>query len=86
MGTLGNQTARNEFLINNDDLNFFIQGAAKIAKENETTIETVVSAKHALELERKNNIAVQSGDYTDEQVDGFGELLYRIACALENKT
>ena len=43
------------------------------------------SAKHTLELERQNNISVQAGDYSDEQAGGLGEILSRIADALENK-
>jgi len=85
MGTLGNQLEREHYRINSKSLSYFLEDAAELAKKHKTSIEVVVNAKHALELERKNNIAVQNGDFTDEQAGGIGEILSRIATALESK-
>lgn len=83
MGTLGNQTERNQYRTNSETLSYFLEDAADLAKKHKISIEAVISAKHALELERQNNIAVQNGDYTDEQAGGIGDILSRIASALE---
>jgi hypothetical protein len=85
MGTLGDQPHRDQKLINSKSLDYFLEGAAELAKKHKVSIETVVAAKQALELERQNNIAVQNGDYTDEQAGGIGEILSRIASALEER-
>ena len=83
MGILGNQSERNQYSISNKELGYFLEDAADLSKKHKISIETVISAKHALELERQNNIAIQAGDYTDEQAGGIGEILSRIATALE---
>jgi len=83
MGTLGNQQPRDNHRIGSDEIDVFIERAAAIAKKHKITIDSVINAKHALELERQNNIAVQSGDNTDEQAGGLGDILSRIASALE---
>ncbi|EGQ9167660.1 hypothetical protein ACTA57_004462 [Vibrio parahaemolyticus] len=85
MGTLGNQDPRDHFTNGINSLDYFLEDAANLAKKHKTTLEVVVQAKHALEIERQNNIAIQHGDYIDEQAGGFGEILTRIADALESK-
>ncbi|MDP1539505.1 MAG: hypothetical protein Q8L72_02495 [Moraxellaceae bacterium] len=85
MGTLGNQPVRNQYSINLESLGYFLEDAAELAKKHKISIEAVISAKHVLELARQNNIAVQGGDYTDEQAGGIGEILSRIATALEKR-
>lgn len=85
MGTLGNQPERNQYRINTEELELFLKDAIALAKKHNTSVEIVIAAKHALEFQRKNNIAVQSGDYKDEQAGGLGEILSRIASALEEK-
>ncbi len=82
MGTLGNQRERNQYQ-SDKYLDAFLKDANDLAKANKTTIDVVVQAKIALEMERQNNIAVQDGDYTDEQAGGFGEILNKIANSLE---
>ena len=85
MGTLGNQPERNYFRVQNDDLDAFLETAAKLAKKHSTTIESVIEAKRVLETERRNSILSLAGDYHDEQIGGFGDILSRIADALESK-
>ena len=81
MGILGDQPERDNYRINDDALDFFLTDAAELAKKHNISVEVVVNAKYALEIERQNNIAVQDGDYTDEQAGGIGEILTRIAIA-----
>ncbi|WP_155985244.1 MULTISPECIES: hypothetical protein [unclassified Thioalkalivibrio] len=85
MGVLGNQPERSNYRITSEELGHFLEDAAALAKKHKVTVEAVISAKHALELERQNNIAVQGGDYTDEQAGGIGDILSRIASALEER-
>ena len=86
MGTLGNQPERNSYLVSNQDIDYFLEEAAKLAKKHSTTIEAVIEAKRVLEMERKNSILSLDGDYRDEQMGGFGEVFSRIANALEERT
>jgi hypothetical protein len=85
MGVLGNQPVRDSFPIRQDYLDAFLAGAAKLAMKHSTTIESVIEAKRVLEMERRNSILSLAGDYHDEQMGGLGEILTRIADALENK-
>jgi len=45
-------------------------------------VTDIVAAKHALELQRQNDISVQDGDYRDEHAGGFGDRLVGIAGAV----
>lgn len=85
MGVLGNQPERNSFLVRHDQLDGFLEDAAKLAKKHATTVEAVIEAKKVLEMERRNSILSLAGDYHDEQMGGFGEILSRIADALESR-
>jgi hypothetical protein len=81
MGTLGSQPAR-EYV--HKDLGTFIKEIIKLSKEHAISVESVIEAKKAIELERQNCLSVQNGDYKDEQMGGFGKILERIAEAIEN--
>lgn len=85
MATLGNQPPRNQFTNSVELLDNFFEYAVDLANKHKTTLDVVIQAKHALEIERQNNIAIQHGDYIDEQAGGFGEILARIASAIESK-
>jgi len=84
MGILGNQSIRDQYRTNSESLGYFLKNAAELAKDHKVSIEVVINAKHALELERQNNIAVQNGEHTDEQAGGIGEILSRIVTVLES--
>ncbi len=85
MGTLGSQPERNHYRVSHDELDAFLEDATKLAKKHDISLEAVIEAKGVLEMERQNNVAVQAGDYTDEQAGGFGDVLSRIATALKEK-
>ena len=85
MGTLGSQSERNHHRVSNNELGAFLEDAENLAKKYSIPIETVIEAKRALEMERQNNIAIQSGDHFDEQAAGFGDIFSRIATALEKR-
>ena len=85
MGTLlGGQSPRDDYRVSFDKLDSFLEDAGKLAKKHSIAIESVIDAKRVLEMERRCSVAVQAGDYLDEQASGFGEILLRIASALED--
>ena len=85
MGILGSQPERNYYRVSHNELDGFLEDAAKLAKKYSISLEAVIEAKRVLEMARQNDISVQAGDYTDEQASGFGAILSRIAEVLENK-
>jgi hypothetical protein len=42
-------------------------------------VSDVIAAKHALELQRSNDLQVANGDAFDEQLAGFGEIFTNIS-------
>ncbi len=76
MGTLFSQDPRRSCDDGNyDELDGFLGLAVKFAKKHKVSVADVIAAKHALELERQNNLYVDNGDIFDEQMAGFGELI-----------
>ncbi len=61
----------------------FLAIASELAQKHKVDVGTVVAAKHALELQRGNDLRVANGDAFDEQMAGFGEILKNIAMSLE---
>jgi hypothetical protein len=85
MGTLGNQPERNSYIVHLSELDAFLDEATKLANKYSITVESVIAAKKVLELERRNSILSLAGDYHDEQMGGFGDILSRIADTLESR-
>lgn len=79
MGMLGNQDPRDHFHV---DLDRFLAEVKVIAKKHGVSIESFIEAKRVLEMDRRNSLAVQNGDYLDEQLGGFGDKLSEIASAI----
>lgn len=85
MGTLGNQLPRDSHVVDDRYLDAFIASAVKIATKHNISVESVIEARRVLEIERSNNLRSLSGDYHDEHMGGFGEILSRIAYSLESR-
>lgn len=85
MGVLGNQPPRNEYRVGVGYLDAWLANASELAKKYSVGIDTIIAAKRALELERQNSIRSLAGDYHDEHLGGFGQILERIADALERR-
>ena len=83
MGTLGNQERRYQCTVSSHELEDFLAAANQLAAKHNIPITAVIEAKHVLEMERKNTLMVQAGDFEDENLGGFGEIMGRIADALE---
>lgn len=86
MGVLGNQPERDSFRLPVGYLEAFLEDAAKLAEKHSISIEAVIEEKRVLEMERRNSILSLGGDYHDEYMGGFGDILSRIADALEKRT
>lgn len=85
MGVLGSQPPRDSYRVQHDDLDAWLEGATALAKKHSISVDAVIAAKRVLELERQNSIKSLAGDYHDEQMGGFGQVLERIASALEDR-
>ena len=83
MGVLGNQPSRDDYRVNNQLLDAHLSDFADLAKKHGISVDTVIAAKRVLELERRNSMESLAGDYHDEHVGGLGQILSRIADALE---
>ena len=83
MGVLGSQPPRNSHRVDDLYLEQFISHASKLAKKHGVTVESVIEARRVLEMERANDLRNLAGDYHDEQMGGFGQILSRIADAIE---
>jgi hypothetical protein len=83
MGTLFSQQERNYRSVSNESVDGFLKDAAKLAKKHNVTVADVIATATLLQLERKNDLYVANGDIHDEQMAGVGEILQRIATALE---
>lgn len=80
MGKLGDQPPRNRF---DQNLALFISDIQDAAKKTGISFQDALKAAEILELERRNQLFRQDGDYFDEQMGGFGEIFERIASSLE---
>ncbi len=81
MGNLFDQPPREIDRVGDTELLRWVRWADDYADKEGYTLEAVIEAKKALEMERANNLAVRDGDAKDEQLGGFGDLLRElIAC------
>jgi hypothetical protein len=75
MGMLGNQGPRNYYDINDSGLQGHLDRIQYLSRTYDMSVRDVIEAQRVLELARTNNIRVEAGDYLDEQIGGFGEIL-----------
>ena len=85
MGVLGNQPPRDNQRVDDRYLDEFLGTAVKLAAKHKISVESVIEARRVLEIERANDLRNLAGDYHDEHMGGFGEILNRIASALEDR-
>lgn len=82
MSTLFSQEPRKYHRISMSDLSDFLLDAKDLALKLKIEVKDVIAAKHALELQRTNNLYAANGDAFDEQLAGFGDILKDIHEAL----
>ncbi len=73
MGMLGNQPARN---YRKQDYTYWVRELNRIAEAEGISLDQVIEVAKVAEMSRANDIAVSDGDFRDEQMGGFGELLH----------
>lgn len=74
MGTLGNQPPRNGF---HYSLTNFIQDVQRASEETGVSFKEALKAAEIIEMQRRNEIYRQNGDYLDGQLAGFADLIDR---------
>jgi hypothetical protein len=84
MGTVHNQPPRDPKRVSDDSLADFVKAAKAIALDNSISVADVIAAKHALELQRQNDLRAADGDIHDEQMSGLAEAIGSIGSALNN--
>lgn len=84
MGTLLNQPPRKSFKFDDITMDDLIVDIRKIEKEMNISTESAIKLMEVFELRRQNNLQFVDNDIKDEQLSGFGEVLLRIASALES--
>ena len=77
-GMIGRQPLRDEFKVQESDLDLFLMEAQELATKNRIDIALVIKAAEVLELQRSNNARIQQGDYWDEQIAGLNETLEKL--------
>ncbi|WP_428000000.1 hypothetical protein [Acidovorax sp.] len=85
MGTLGTQPPRPSHRIEEGQLDYFLADAVKLANKHKISVDSVIEAQRVLELGRANDLRIAAGDYHDEHMGGFGDILSRIADALDSR-
>lgn len=85
MGKLGAQPPRESHRVDNHALDNFLDAAVKLAAKHHIGVDSVIQARHILEMERTNDLRVAAGDFHDEHMGGFGDIFERIASALERR-
>jgi hypothetical protein len=75
MGTLMDQKPRVFLRVCEEDIIRFIENCNEIGRATGSSREQVFEAVRILEMRRKNDLYVNSGDVFDEQMAGFGELV-----------
>lgn len=71
MGAIGHQPPRRRHAVEYDYLDSHLQLYADLAKKRQVSLADVIALKHALELERANDIAIDDGDNRDEHAGGY---------------
>ncbi|MGY1426530.1 hypothetical protein [Lysobacter sp. A289] len=85
MGVLGNQPSREDYRVSHQLLDAHLHDFVDLAKKHGVSVETVIEAKRVLEMDRRNSMESLAGDYHDEHMGGLGQILSRIAEALERE-
>jgi hypothetical protein len=83
MGTLFDQPIRRKTTVSINDLDRFLAEAVRLAKKHKIPVDDVIDAQAVLESERMNEFCVLNANVLDEQLAGFGEILWRISGCLE---
>ena len=82
MGILGNQQDRSTFAYSEGSVIDLLNEIKNVARSTGLSADQVLKAYEIKEYERRTNAYIENGDFIDEQMGGFGELLEEIKRAL----
>ena len=82
MGILGNQQDRSTFAYSEGSVIDLLNEIKNVARSTGLSADQVLKAYEIKEYERRTNAYIENGDFTDEQMGGFGELLEEIKRAV----
>lgn len=83
-GSLENAPYRPHFYIEESEIKEKIDLVNKIAKEKKMPVKNVIKIFECLVQERRNNITICGGDFTDQYLKIFGDKLDCITNILKN--
>lgn len=79
MGTMCNQPARPRREIDTESTKAFMEMVKEIAKEHHIPFEAALKVYEVMAYERRTNIMIDNGDFTDENMCGIGTAIKEIA-------
>jgi hypothetical protein len=84
LGTLFDQPERQQCVVDQNQIEDFLENAVELSKKHKVSVTDVIAAREVLELKRKNDLYVRNGDVFDEQLAGFGDLLRELISKVES--
>ena len=85
MGTLHDQKPRNYKTVISQDAKDLIDEILDVAEATNVSFDEALRVYELLEQKRKTDCFVDNGDIWDEQISGIGQILERIATALDRE-
>lgn len=85
MGTLHDQKPRNYKTVISQDAKDLIDEILDVAEATNVSFNEALRVYELLEQKRKTDCFVDNGDIWDEQISGIGQILERIATALDRE-
>ncbi len=85
MGTLHNQEPRNYKFVERRNATDLIDEILDVAEATNVSFDQALRVYELLEQKRKTDCFVDNGDIWDEQISGIGQILEKIATALEKE-
>ena len=83
MGTLYDQPPREMKSVSLQNVEYFLQDVATLAKKHKLEKTDIIEVYKLMELSRKNDLFVANGDIHDEQMAGIGNILSSIQNSLQ---
>ena len=77
MGELGNIPERMKHYIGTAEMQDILNDCLKLMEENELSLDQAIQINKIAEYQRRTNCIVDNYDRTDENLEGFGNLIER---------
>lgn len=79
MGEMCNQLTRPTRDINTQDVHTFIEMVKEISQQQKITYELALKSYELMAYERRTNIMIDDGNFTDENMCGIGKTIKEVA-------